>query len=382
MIKPAQAAKANKQPLKIQKPRSVGGRYPWFIDGLKRQLQEDERLGQTRESRTRRLFEGGLRIHTTLDRDMQRAAEQAVARWRPPTGPDIALVAIDPRDGGVRAVVGGRNFKTGAYNVALQGVGRQPGSSYKTFVLAAALDAGISPDSVWESSGFDQLVCGSRWSVDNYEGGGSGPVSVRDATRRSVNGVYGRLMEKLCPDKVAEMAEKLGVSPIADRPGAVDGPWLLRDPPDRHGQRVRHPGQPGRVPQADLLRDGRPPKRQGGDRGGVQARAPGLGRARLAGQRHPQGRGQRGHRDGARHRPSRRRQDRHQPGLPRRLVRRLHPAAGGGGLDGLPRERGVDVQRAGAAGVGRLIPAQVWHDFMAVAMANQEVLDSPSRPRS
>ncbi|HEV3504612.1 MAG TPA: transglycosylase domain-containing protein, partial [Actinomycetes bacterium] len=214
MISAADAAKARKEPLKTQKPRSVGGRYPWFIDGLKRQLQEDERLGRTREGRTRRLFEGGLRIHTTLDKDMQLAAERAVARSLPPTGPDIALVAIDPRDGGVRAVVGGRNFKTGAYNAALQGVGRQPGSSFKTFVLAAALDAGISPDSVWESSGFDQLVCGSRWSVDNYEGGGSGLISVRDATRRSVNGVYARLMEKLCPNKVAEMAERLGVSPI------------------------------------------------------------------------------------------------------------------------------------------------------------------------
>jgi penicillin-binding protein 1A len=214
MITSAEAAKARKERLRIEKPRHVGGRYPWFIDGLKRQLQEDERLGRTRESRTRRLFEGGLRIHTTLDQDLQLAAEQAVARWRPPSGPDIALVAIDPRDGAVRAVVGGRNFKQESYNAALQGVGRQPGSSFKTFVLAAALDAGISPDSVWESSGFDQLVCGSRWAVDNYEGGGSGPVSVRDATRRSVNGVYGRLMERLCPDKVAEMAERLGLPRI------------------------------------------------------------------------------------------------------------------------------------------------------------------------
>jgi penicillin-binding protein 1A len=219
MIPADQAAKARKQPLKIQKPRSVGGRYPWFIDGLKRQLQDDARLGKTREARTRRLFEGGLRIHTTLDKDLQLAAEQAVARWLPPPGgPDIALVAIDPRDGGVRAVVGGRNFKHESYNTALQGVGRQPGSSFKPFVLAAALDAGISPDSVWESGGFgDQLVCGSRWSVDNYEGGGSGLVSVRDATRRSVNGVYARLMEKLCPDRVADMAERLGIPKMTDR---------------------------------------------------------------------------------------------------------------------------------------------------------------------
>src|SRR4030095_10927008 len=96
-----------------------------------------------------------------------------------------------------------------------RGAGRQPGSSFKPFVLAAALDAGISPDSVWESSGFDQLVCGSQWAVDNYEGGGSGPISVREATRRSVNGVYGRLMEKLCPDKVADMAERLGIPKIS-----------------------------------------------------------------------------------------------------------------------------------------------------------------------
>jgi penicillin-binding protein 1A len=216
MVTAADAAKASKQRLGLKKPRTVGGRYPWFIDGLKRQLLEDERLGKTREGRIQRLFEGGLRIHTTLDGDMQRAAEEAVRRWRPPAGPDIALIAIDPRDGGVRAVVGGRNFKDEAYNAAVQGQGRQPGSSFKTFVLAAALEAGISPDSVWESSGFqDQLVCGRNWSVDNYEGGGSGPVSVRDATRRSVNGVYARLMEKLCPEKVAAMAEKLGIPPLA-----------------------------------------------------------------------------------------------------------------------------------------------------------------------
>jgi penicillin-binding protein 1A len=219
MIPGERAAKAQKLPLRIQPPRTVGGRYPWFIDGLRRQLLDDERLGRTRESRSQRLFEGGLRIHTTLDADLQRAAEQAVDRLRPPTGPDISLVAIDPRDGGVRAVVGGRNWEHSKYNAALQGPGRQPGSSFKPFVLAAALDAGISPDSVWESSGFDQTVCGIQdpWEVNNYEGGGSGAISVRDATRRSVNGVYGRLMEKLCPEKVASMAERLGIPTIPPR---------------------------------------------------------------------------------------------------------------------------------------------------------------------
>jgi penicillin-binding protein 1A len=381
MITSAEAAKAKKERLKIEKPRHVGGRYPWFIDGLKRQLQEDERLGRTRESRTRRLFEGGLRIHTTLDRDLQLAAEQAVARWRPPSGPDIALVAIDPRDGGVRAVVGGRNFKRESYNAALQGVGRQPGSSFKTFVLTAALDAGISPDSVWESSGFDQLVCGRQWAVDNYEGGGSGPVSVRDATRRSVNGVYGRLMEKLCPDKVAEMAERLGLPPIPPekrlpsmalgsfevRPidmasayatlanmGVYHKPTFFEEVDHRSGRQViEEPSKPERrISEAlawqvnDILK--------GVIRGGTGTAA-NIGR----------------------------------------------PAAGKTGTNQAYRDAwfvGYTPQLAVAVWMGNptsqqsmynvqgvrvsggSFPARVWHDFMAVAMANQQVMDWPRPP--
>jgi penicillin-binding protein 1A len=187
------------------------------VDGLKRQLLDDPRLGRTERARYRQLYEGGLRIYTTLDRGMQAKAEEAVRRWRPKSGPDIALVAVDPRDGQVRAVVGGRDYKRNKYNVAVQGQGRQVGSSFKPFVLATALQEGISPDSVWESAPFQSDdVCGSRWKVDNYEGGGSGRISVREATWRSVNGVYARLMERLCPDKVIDMARRLGIT--ADLP--------------------------------------------------------------------------------------------------------------------------------------------------------------------
>jgi len=213
MVPAADAAKARERPLKVLGPRNVGGRYPWFVDGLRRQLEQDPRLGKTREQRVRRLFEGGLRIRTTLDRDLQKAAEDAVRNHVPASGQQqIALIAIDPRNGAVRAVVGGQNYSRNHYNVAVQGRGRQPGSSFKPFVLATALDAGVSPDSVWESSGFQSdNVCGAKWAVDNYEGKGSGKISVREATWRSVNGVYARLMEHLCPAKVAAMAERLGV---------------------------------------------------------------------------------------------------------------------------------------------------------------------------
>jgi penicillin-binding protein 1A len=208
-----EAAAAKQRPLKVFEARRIGGRYPWFVDGLRRQLEQDPRLGTTRDQRVRKLFEGGLRIRTTLDRDLQRFAEDAVRRYVPPGGrQQIALIAIDPRNGAVRAVVGGQNYGRNHYNVAVQGRGRQPGSSFKPFVLATALDAGISPDSVWESSGFKKDdVCGAPWTVANYEGKGGGKISVREATWRSVNGVYARLMERLCPAKVAAMADKLGI---------------------------------------------------------------------------------------------------------------------------------------------------------------------------
>jgi penicillin-binding protein 1A len=213
MVPAADAAKARERPLRVLEPRNVGGRYPWFVDGLRRQLEQDPRIGKTRDQRVRRLFEGGLRIRTTLDRDLQEAAEQAVRNHVPAEGPwQIALIAIDPRNGAVRAVVGGQNYSRHHYNVAVQGRGRQPGSSFKPFVLAAALDAGVSPDSVWESGAFQSdNVCGVKWGVDNYEGKGGGKISVREATWRSVNGVYARLMEHLCPAKVAAMAGKLGI---------------------------------------------------------------------------------------------------------------------------------------------------------------------------
>jgi penicillin-binding protein 1A len=211
MTSPAEAARVAAKPPGVRPPSHIGGRYPWFVDALKSQLLADPRLGRTAAERERRLFQGGLRIDTTLDPHLQAEAERAVAAWRPESGPDVGLVAIDPRDGSVRALVGGRDYHKRKFNLAVQGE-RQAGSSFKPFVLAAALDEGISPDSRWESSGFsDRQVCGAPWTVSNYEGKGSGKMSLREATWHSVNGVYARVMARLCPAKVVAMAERLGV---------------------------------------------------------------------------------------------------------------------------------------------------------------------------
>jgi penicillin-binding protein 1A len=211
MVSSAGAAQATGTTLRVLPPRETGGRYPWFIDALKRQLMGDPRLGSTVAERRRNLYEGGLRIVTTLDTTIQQQAEQAAAQWRPKSGPDVALVSLDPRDGAVRALVGGRNFSRHKFNLAIQAQ-RQAGSSFKPFVLAAAMDDGISPDSKWESSGFSSDdVCGVPWSVANFEGKGSGKMPLREATWHSVNGVYARVMARLCPAKVVSMARRLGV---------------------------------------------------------------------------------------------------------------------------------------------------------------------------
>ena len=86
------------------------------------------------------MYRGGLTVRTTLDIRMQRAAEEAVATTLDRKGdPSAALVAIDPATGEVRAMVGGTDFATQQYNVAVQGR-RQPGSAFKPFVLVAALE--------------------------------------------------------------------------------------------------------------------------------------------------------------------------------------------------------------------------------------------------
>ena len=207
-----QAARARKEPLGVKQRKALpNGRYRWFMDGVKRQLLDDPRLGRTEKEREKKLFEGGLRIFTTLNPKIQQDAERAVRERGPSGGPDVALVAMIPSTGAVRAVVGGRDRVHGRFNLALQGR-RQAGSAFKPFVLASALENGISPDSVWDTSGWPtRQVCGAPWKVNNYEGKGGGQLPVRVATWLSVNGVYGRLMEQLCPEKVVDVARRLGV---------------------------------------------------------------------------------------------------------------------------------------------------------------------------
>jgi membrane peptidoglycan carboxypeptidase len=158
-----------------------------------------------------RVFGGGLKVYTSIDLELQSLAQETIRNWLPEArGPAGALVAIDPRDGRVLAMVGGRSFRHNQFNLAVQGE-RQTGSAFKPFVLAAALDQGISPQTVFTSEPTVINLGDKLWSVANYEGSYLGPITVEDATIYSDNSVYAQLTAQVEPKKVARMARRLGV---------------------------------------------------------------------------------------------------------------------------------------------------------------------------
>jgi penicillin-binding protein 1A len=175
-----------------------------------------------------RAFDGGLRIETTLDINLQHAAEQAIDGYLPgPEGPTASLVAIENSTGEVRAMVGGRDYNSTPFNIATEGE-RQPGSSFKAFDLAAALEDGISPDSVWSSRVKEFIVPGTagkeRFVVHNDEGNYSGSTSLIDATAYSDNSVYAEVGLKVGTHRIARLAHRMGITtPISTNPAMTIG---------------------------------------------------------------------------------------------------------------------------------------------------------------
>ena len=97
------------------------------------------------------VYEGGLKIYTTLDPKLQQQASTSVDEiLYDPNDPSAALVSIEPSTGAVKSMVGGSDFQQVKFNLATQGQ-RQPGSTFKPFVLATAIEQGISPDSRYVS---------------------------------------------------------------------------------------------------------------------------------------------------------------------------------------------------------------------------------------
>ena len=268
--RPEQADKAKGSKIKLQKV-SKKDRYPaaYFMDYVQRLITYDPRfeaVGETRQQRVKRLFQGGLRIHTTVDMQMQAAAEDAAKEVLPfESDPAASVVAIDPKTGHVKALVGGRDYfaspredPRAKLNLAIlnepdlgrvkdievpvpdernmesraPGTGRQAGSAFKVFALAAAIEKGISLSKTYKAGSeviFPGLgENGTDYKVQNYEGGSFGSnLSLLEATVSSVNVVYAQLViDDIGEEAVTEVAERMGITgydPLLAVPSAVLG---------------------------------------------------------------------------------------------------------------------------------------------------------------
>ena len=179
------------------------GPAPYFVNYVKDDLVARYGAG--------RVFGGGLKVRTTIDMKLQLKARAAIESvLRNPDGPAAALVAIDPRDGAVKAMFGGRNFRQSQFNLAAQ-ARRQPGSSFKPIVLATAMNEGISPVTELESKPVS-IDAGDRiWKVTNYDHTYLGRVSLSRAIVSSDNSVYAQLTDLVGPKAIVKTAHSLGI---------------------------------------------------------------------------------------------------------------------------------------------------------------------------
>jgi membrane peptidoglycan carboxypeptidase len=214
-IQLAEADTLKAEALPTPPPRQAPKGSDYFSERVKQQLLGDTRLGATASERYAAVFKGGLTIRTTLDPGMQRMAEEAVANTLPDTGGAFraALVSVEPSTGAVRALVGGDDFAAAKFDLAVQGA-KQTGSSFKPFTLVAALENGFSVnDSILGTSPCRIPNPGSDdWEPANVEGSAGGVLSLTDATVSSVNCAYARLVKLIGPEKVVDVAKRMGIT--------------------------------------------------------------------------------------------------------------------------------------------------------------------------
>ena len=182
-------------------------REPYFFSYVRDQLIDEYGANTVRS--------GGLRVYTTINPRLQVAARKAITdTLYLRNDPAAAVVSINPASGAIRAMTAVTPGRTGnQFNLVAQ-ARRQPGSTFKTFVLAAAINEGMNPDSTYYTSApfhYQPDPYTPAWDVQTYDHSYSGSISVHSATLASDNTVYAQLTLDVGPDKVAEMAHKLGI---------------------------------------------------------------------------------------------------------------------------------------------------------------------------
>jgi len=211
-----QALKAYLQPVKVVGKHEHVINAPYFVEHVKKELVD--RFGW------KRALSDGLRVFTTLDLDMQRVAEtcfqEAAIFEKYPLDqyPDLqgAMICLDPTDGTIKAMIGGRDFSKYKFNRATM-ARRQPGSAFKPFVFAEALHQGVMPNTIVNDEPIRHLIPNSDeyWEPRNYDGRYRGPVILSRAIEQSYNIVAIKLLERVGIERVVAMAKKLGIrSPL------------------------------------------------------------------------------------------------------------------------------------------------------------------------
>jgi membrane peptidoglycan carboxypeptidase len=227
----AEAAKvATIAPKPVELPDDAGEvskkRPPFFVTYLTREILANtdgtyDAFGKTEKQREHTLFQGGLRIVTTLDPDWQQAAQSAANQpWAvTPTNPgyeqspDAAIVSVDNENGAIRTMLSGRNYQRDHLDLAV--ATRQPGSAFKPFTLVAAFEEGIPPGQVYSAS---SPFCSPAWTSENHcvsnaEPGLGGYENLTTATAYSTNVVFAQLALDVGAAKIAATAGKMGIDP-------------------------------------------------------------------------------------------------------------------------------------------------------------------------
>src|SRR5215218_1487815 len=237
-IAPQLAERTKQEPVTTVKDGGVAVPAQYFVDAVR---QTAERLGVN-------VTTGGYRVQTTLDPALQRAAVEALVDgtakveqrkgYKHPTfaaakdkrdALEGAIVAIDPQTGDVRALVGGRNYALAPFNRATLSM-RQPGSSFKPFVYAKALEDSLSAATIVPDTALAiRLDNGRVYSPDNSDGKFLGAITMREALIHSRNPVAVQLAMRVGLDSVAAIAHRGGIeSPIAEVPASALGASVVR----------------------------------------------------------------------------------------------------------------------------------------------------------
>ncbi|MDR1016179.1 MAG: penicillin-binding protein [Coriobacteriales bacterium] len=197
------AAKASKLGLKVTK-HSSGGFYqaPYFTSYIRDIL--------VKKYGSNEVYNGGLTVYSTLSLPMQQAAEKACTQQEAnlPEGVEASLSCVDPATGYIKCLRGGKDYAKQQFSTCTD-MHRQAGSSFKPFCLTACIAAGISPSTLVSGSSPAQI---GTWNVSNDSGENFGTIDLKTATTYSVNTAYARICDTIGPQKVVDMAHKLGIT--------------------------------------------------------------------------------------------------------------------------------------------------------------------------